>query len=206
MTDLRDRVTDFEVFVAGKKAQRQMLLGEIETLKDKVSGLQIKETEKAAVLFKNLADLQKERTARELSSLGTSALRYSLGPQYTMHIEMKGTAKNPEAYLWITKGSGEKEDPIEDNGGGLVDIVGVSMRFMFADAMDNDGPIIFDEPFKMVSSEFVPMLSEFVSKISQDFGRQIIAVSHNEYLSSMSDSNIEVMAGEDGKSIVRRGR
>lgn len=196
-----------EFAIERKKIKKETLLKEAEEKRNLILELDIDNLDKAAIWLKELAQNQKKTASKELSTLATMALQYSLGSKYKMEIEMEGTAKNPKADVWIIKNNkdDEKEDPMEDNGGGIIDMVGSSMRITILDNYTDpiiDGPIIFDEPFKMVSQEYIPLLSEFVSNVSKDFGRQVIVVTHNDYLSSMTDSNVYVSLDEHDHSTI----
>lgn len=198
---------EFENNVIRKKVEKDLLLKSKERLESKIAELNIENLDKAAIGLKELTQNQRTSASKELSELGTLALQYSLGPNHKMEIEMGGTVKNPKAEVWLIKNDkvNNKEDPMEDNGGGIIDIMGTSMRLVILDNFDDpviDGPIILDEPFKMVSKEYIPLLSEFISNASGDFGRQIIAVTHNDYLSSMTDTNVYVSLDENERSVI----
>lgn len=185
--------------------ERQSLEKEIKRLTGETDALKLEEFNAAAVWLKELSQNQKAEVSKMLAGLGTLALQYSMGTNYEMEIETSGSAKRPEARVFLVKNSNRenREDPLEDNGGGIVDIMGTSLQLVILDSYNDpviDGPVIFDEPFKMVSKEYVPMLSEFMSKLPADFNRQIIVVTHNEFLASMTESNVYVSLGEDERS------
>jgi DNA repair exonuclease SbcCD ATPase subunit len=197
----------FEIEVEKKKSQKETLLAEQKKLEKDIEDLDIGNYEKAAIWMKELAQNQREAASEELSELGTMALQYAMGPDYQMKIEMGGTIKSPKADVWFIKDNkeDEKEDPMEDNGGGIVDIIGSSMQITCLNNYNEpsiDGPVIFDEPFKMVSDEYIPMLSQFTANVAKDFGRQVITVTHNDYLSAMTDSTIYVCLDENKHSVV----
>ena len=92
------------------------------------------------------------------------------------------------------------------NGGGIVDIVSTSLRFIIAEVWRNpeiDGPIIMDEAYKHLSKEYTPMIAVFLKKLSDDFGRQIILSTHNEYIAQAADLKIHVSLDDTGTSVVR---
>lgn len=190
-----------------KELKKRDLLQKKDEAEDAIKELNIDNLESSAIWMKQLAVNQKKNAGKKLSELGTTSLQYSFGPDYEMQIEMEGSAKRSTGKVWIIKDGkeDEKEDPMEDNGGGIVDIVGTSMRLMTLDSYNEpkiDGPIILDEPFKMVSDEYIPAQSEFLSKVHRDFGRQVIAVTHNDYLTSTVASHVYVSLDEDKNSVV----
>jgi DNA repair exonuclease SbcCD ATPase subunit len=198
---------ELDKLIDRKKAKREEAQTELSDLNQQMKELNTDNLDKAAIWMKALATNQKVSASQELSKLGTTALQYGFGPKYEMQVEMAGTSKKPETNVWVVKNKkyDEREDPIDDNGGGVVDIMGTAMRIVTLDNYTEpvlDGPIIFDEPFKHVSTEYVPAMSEFTYNVSRDFGRQVIAVTHTDYLSAMTDSNIYVCLDENERSII----
>jgi DNA repair ATPase RecN len=122
-----------------------------------------------------------------------------------MKIEVKEIKKKPNADVYIlNKKTGLMTDPLIENGGGIVDIIVIALRIITLHVHDPfiDGPIILDEPSKMVSKEYIPLLSEFLKNISRDFGRQIILITHNDFLGQIADKKFHVRLGDDDTSIV----
>lgn len=210
MTELEGQAKIFQVelkefnnYVVATKTKQDMLIQKKENIENKIQKLNINLMETASIILKELVQNQREIASKELSKLGTLALQYSLGPNNKMEIEIEDTSSNPKAYVWFIKDGSNKESPLDDNGGGVVDIIGTSLRLVIMNNYDDppiDGPAIFDEPFKMVSKDYIPQLSEFISNISRDFGRQIIVVTHNDFLSSMTDSNVYVSLDNNDNS------
>ena len=100
--------------------------------------------------------------------------------------------------------TGYEEDIMDQNGGGVVDIVSTALRLIALQTYEPviDGPIILDEPTKMVSSEYIPTLAEFLKSAGNDFGRQIILITHNEYLASIADEIVSFSKNNLGESEV----
>ncbi|MDF2841800.1 MAG: chromosome segregation protein [Herbinix sp.] len=211
-TDFEAALQQLKEAVSKMRFRKETLLNDSEKLQKDIDDLKIGDYDKAAILMNKLANNQRAAASEQLSKLGTMALQYTFGPNYEMQIEMAGTLKKPKADIWFIQDGkvDEREDPMEDNGGGVVDIIGSSMRVVIMDNYSDaskgipyiDGPILFDEPFKMVSSEYIPQMSEFISNVAKDFNRQVIAVTHNDYLSSMTDSNIFISLDENKRSVV----
>jgi DNA repair exonuclease SbcCD ATPase subunit len=181
----------------------------LEKRKEKVQALidtyKIDELEKTNVILQKMSEQQREAAKTRLEELGTYALQYALSDDYEMRISIKEIRKKPNADVFIYKKSnGTLTDPIENNGGGIVDIISMALRLVTMQVYEPtiDGPIIMDEPFKMVSKEFIPMLSEFIKNIGEDFGRQIILVTHNEFLTQMADKRICVILNDNNESII----
>lgn len=171
-----------------------------ETLETKLVSLDLESSEKAFKVLQKLSERQRDNAKKRLEELGTQALQYSMGPNYRMIIDIPKTGRRPQAYLYIVDDeTGVTTDPLDDNGGGIVDIISIALRLVVLQSYESssgepliDGPILLDEPFKMVSKEYIPMLSDFLKKISQDFNRQIIMVTHNDFLAQSCESEIKI--------------
>lgn len=201
--ELKNNLQKVEKTLVVKKSKLENLTARKESLEKKMSELNIEVLEESIIVLQKLSERQREMAKIRLEELATEALRYSMGGEYSVIIDLENVRKRPQANLFICKKSYENrdeieeddlEDPLSDNGGGVVDIISTAIQLVVMQAQTPmiEGPIILDEPFKMLSEEYVPMMSEFLKKISKDFGRQIIMVTHNEYLAQSAKSKIVI--------------
>ena len=195
ISELRKQVNSARTSLEIKKNKVETLGARKESLEKKIEELEIDKLEQASLILQKLSEKQREVAKTRLEELGTQALQYSLGNNYRMVIELSESRKRPQAFLYvIDDDKGIKTSPLDDNAGGIIDIISIALRLVVLQAHEPtiDGPIILDEPFKMVSKEYIPMLSDFLKKISNDFGRQIIMVTHNEFLAESCESRIVI--------------
>ena len=185
-------------------AKKELFEQRKKELEEKIDSLLTEQLEECVLVLQKMSAFRREAARNRLEELGTMALQYSLGPDYKMVIDMPQTKKKPAAEVYVLHlPTLLKTNPESENGGGVVDILSFAMRFVVLQSMSDpviDGPIIMDEPFKMVSSEYVPMLIDFMKKIAEDFDRQIIVVTHNNDLAQTS--KIISVSSENGESIV----
>lgn len=185
-------------------AKKELFEQRKKELEEKINSLLTEQLEECVLVLQKMSAFRREAARNRLEELGTMALQYSLGPDYKMVIDMPQTKKKPTAEVYVLHlPTLLKTNPESENGGGVVDILSFAMRFVVLQSMSDpviDGPIIMDEPFKMVSSEYVPMLIDFMKKIAEDFDRQIIVVTHNNDLAQTS--KIISVSSENGESIV----
>lgn len=188
--------------VIKKAAERDQLIRLRDEISKKISEIDIDSLEKQNIILQKIGEKQRIQSCKKLEELCTFALQYSLSSNYKMEIELGKYRGKPSADVYIRKiDSGVRTSPIDGNGGGVADIVSVALRFVTMQVHDPfiDGPVLMDEPYKMVSEEFIPMVSEFMKKLSTDFGRQIILSTHNKFLSQVGNQ-IRVSMGEDNES------
>lgn len=179
-----------------KKIKSDYLNKQKELYEDKLSEINIDLHSKVALTLQSLAINQRSKAKQRLEELGTKALNYSMGANYEMIIDIDNTRKRPQATVGLlnTK-TGQITDPLKANGGGVVDIISIALGIVTLHSCTDpiiDGPIILDEPFKMLSKEYIPVLSDFLVNISKDFERQIIMITHNNYLTECCDSIIVI--------------
>ena len=141
---------------------------------------------KASYLLQKTAEKQREFIKDKIEKLGTAALQSIFGPQFELNIELNQAKTKPECKIYVTETIGENKvtrEPQDFTGGGVVDIVGLSLRFAMLQ--------VYDE------------LSEFLKILSESLDRQIIFVTHNEYMANNSDVVIRVSKeGNTSKAIV----
>lgn len=171
-----------------------------ERLEKEIEDCKVDDLKMYGIVMQKMAEKQRGAACAKLEYLGTCALQYAVSPNYKMEIDLK-TGARPTADVWITKANGVKTDPSDDgNGGGIVDISSLGLRFISLESHEPaiDGPVVFDEPGKMVSKKYVPMLSEFMKKVGIDFDRQVILITHNDFLSEIADKKIYMDYDEKG--------
>ena len=149
----------------------------------------------ARTLLQKTSDQARETARTVLESTVTTALQHVFGPSFSASIETDIGNGKPIADVYIVTDNGPNAKPTkckpeEACGGGIVDIVSIALRIAMIQLHQEphiNGPIILDEPGKFVSAEFSVKLAEFLKYISANFNKQIIFVTHNQDLKSVSD-------------------
>jgi chromosome segregation ATPase len=89
--------------------------------------------------------------------------------------------------------SGEHEiNPIDANGGGVVDIVSFALRVAVWTLGNTRPCIVLDEPFRFLSSDLQPLAAEILRSLSDNLRLQFIMVTHSEHLISAADKVVHV--------------
>lgn len=163
---------------------------------------------KSAEILKKLVEERRASVCDTLAILGTSALQYALQDE---DIEMRVTEKDYRDSIAsdvriVSKKTG-METPIRGaKGGGISDIVNTAIRIGIIKSFRDpaiDGPIILDEPYKQLSSEYQPAIADFLKRITTDFDRQIILSTHNDFIRESGGKKIRVeSAAPDTSKIV----
>ena len=84
--------------------------------------------------------------------------------------------------------------PEDAKGGGVTDVVSLALRLALLELSrpKPGGPVLLDEPAKMVSQEYLPNLAAFLKQYAAKTGRQIIMVTHHYVLADVADTGYKV--------------
>lgn len=149
--------------------------------------------DKAALLLTAVSLDAKKTVTTFLEDIVTDALSYISSGQYSFKIEIEETGKSTKCEFYIVEtidGEESKQKPQDACGGGFIDIISTTLRYAYLNLYSNPklmGPVILDEPGKMVSSEMSIKFGEFIKKLGQEFDRQTIMITHNDNLMNIAD-------------------
>jgi len=133
----------------------------------------------------------------EVEKLVTQGLRSIFEkPDITFNITFESKRNQVEAKFWLSR-EGAETSPIQGDilstyGGGLVDIIGISLRIILRRLLKTSGPLILDEPGKNVSEQYIDNLGKFLLQVSQMFSQQIIMITHNGKLAEYANKTINI--------------
>ncbi len=148
-------------------------------------------------LLKQTADFSREQASVQIKSIVTSCLKLVFNSDMEFEIELsQSRGKNSAEFFIIEK----QEDNVykykiqDSRGGGVIDILSLALRlaFLLKYSPSINGPLILDEPAKHVSEDFIFNVSNFIKKVSEEFDKQIILISHNEHISSIGDKGYRI--------------
>ncbi len=190
-----------------KKIRRDELNRQIREIDDEVNSLQEyqKLNMEASILLKAASKKARVHAIDVCEKIVTSSLQFVFQNNIKFIIEEKESGKNPQIEFFLTDENGNENfltNPTDARGGGVVDIVALGLRIAINQLLygeNNFGPLVFDEPAKYVSREYIGNVGIFLKNFSKDFDRQIIMVTHDEYLSNIGDC-VYAVDKEDGKS------
>ena len=170
------------------------------------------------VLLSKASEYAREQLKTRIEQTVTAALA-AIFADSTMRfeIEMKDLGGKPAADWRVVscyEGRDESDtqpvtvtaSPEDAKGGGVTDIVSLALRLALLELSRPrvEGPVLLDEPGKMISKEYLPALAEFLKQYAAKTERQIILVTHHETLAMVADVGYTVRQQERGKSEVAR--
>lgn len=148
-------------------------------------------------LLKETADFSRLQSSKEIEAIVTTCLDLVFSSKMEFKIELSQLRGKNSAEFFIIEMDQDKKYTykIEDTrGGGVIDILSLALRIAFILKIHPPikGPIVLDEPAKHVSDDYVFNIADFIKKISEEFGKQIIIISHNEHLASIGDKSYKI--------------
>lgn len=179
-----------------------------ETLHDINSSIDL--WRKVQVLLTKTSDFARRQMVERIEQTVTAALRTVLADDaLRFEVELREVGGRPSAEWRVVSQYGEVEvanNPEDARGGGIVDIVSLALRLALLEISrpKPEGPVILDEPAKMVSAEYAESLAFFLRSYAQRTGRQFIVVTHNQTLAGAGDVAYRVVKNEFGVSEVTR--
>lgn len=156
----------------------------------------LEEVKAANLLLEKCNIASRELIKKEVESLVTSALVSVFEDNtFKFHVDFISRRNQVEAEFSVSSMMGERYtagDIMNSRGGGVVDIVATALRIVLMELLKIDGPLILDEPCRMVSAKYMENLGKFLHTVSQKFDRQIILITHNEKLAEYATRKFEV--------------
>ena len=138
--------------------------------------------EKALALTQIVAQQTQEELEYRISDIVTTALSSVFPDPYEFKVHFEIKRGKTEAKLVFSR-DGEELDPLTASGGGVVDVASFALRLScYLLQPQNQRVMILDEPFRFVSKEFLPAVSDLIEELSEKLDIQFIIVTHEEEL------------------------
>ena len=188
-----DRFYEIHDDVSQNIAKLDSLFDSVEDLYDK-----LEETRsyndlivKVRAFFQNVAEEVQQEVADTLCAITTSALFAVFDDPYECKIRFKIKRNIVEADIYFER-DGEEYDPVDDSGGGVIDVAAFAARVGFIFLSGNKKLLIADEPFKFVSADYMPKIPEMLKMLSEKLKMQFIIVSHITAIIEGADNVITI--------------
>lgn len=149
-------------------------------------------------LFTKVSEFAREQLKLRIEETCTAALQAIFcTDDISFVIEMNTLGGKPTANWSVVSKYGDNVvavNPEDARGGGVTDVVSLALRLALLELARPklDGPVILDEPGKMISKEYLPNVAEFLKQYAKKTGRQIIMVTHHEVLAEVADVSYRV--------------
>lgn len=208
--DFKSRIRDYENFLMKEEGRYERIREDFEQNNMVLTKLNLdgEILEKVNELFKKTSEFARNQAKRQIESLVTKCLQFVFENDIEFFIELEELRGKANAEFYVITRSADMEIKVKpelSKGGGVVDIVALALRIAFLETTKPkiQGPLILDEPAKHVSDEYIYNIAEFLKQNSIFFNRQIIMVTHNDFLSSIGTKSYRVDIKQD-KTIVQQ--
>nr|WP_296153416.1 ATPase [uncultured Peptoniphilus sp.] len=203
--ELEERFQSFSKTVDQEEARRDLIC---ENLKKQRDSLEIVESKEkllngVVILLQKAADYSRNQATHQIEDIVTQSIAYIMQNSSKFTVDLLEKRGLPIAEFYVKSDYGDysvKTKPELSRGGGVVDIVSLALRIAF---LENhrpkiEGPLFLDEPGKHISNDYIFNMGEFLKECSRLFNRQIIMVTHDDYLTNICDKSfrVEIRNGE----------
>lgn len=200
INDLNDYIVSLESEINIDKGKRDLLESNFKKTNDELRKIEEYEDilSKVQILFQETSSYGREQAKRQIEMLVTKCLQTILETDIEFVVEITEKREIPQAQFYVISnynGYSVKTEPELARGGGIVDIISIALRIAFISINKRpslEGPLIFDEPGKHVSDDYIFNLGEFLKNSSRYFKRQILMVTHNKHLSEICDKSYTI--------------
>lgn len=168
---------------------------QLKTLQEEISELERKKDlyTKCITEIKRINNDLQSDTINKICKIVTSAYQFIFQNNDEFVIETNFSTKIPSAKFYIKTLKGDEHillDPIEEDGGGKVDVISFGLRIagILLIKPKLNKVLVLDEQLKFLSASssgslYKERAAQFLKKIGEDYGIQIIAVTHDaEYI------------------------
>lgn len=207
--EFEDRLQIFSKTVDQEEARRDLIRDNLKTQEDALQAIEAKEKllNGVVILLQKAADYSRTQAKRQIEDIVTQSIAYIMQNSSKFTVDLLEKRDLPIAEFYVESDYGDysvKTKPEQSRGGGVVDIVSLALRIAF---LENHrpkikGPLFLDEPGKHISNDYIFNMGEFLKECSRLFNRQIIMVTHDDYLTNICDKGFRVDI-RNGKSSVR---
>ena len=199
---LQETIAELETSLSILRGQLKERTERIESLRNEIATLEEDEgiLSKVLELFKVVGETVRREVKERIEKLVSSVLTTVFEEPFYFKINILRRRDQIEVDFNIAS-SNMEGDILGVRGGGIADVMSITLRIILAEMLKVEGPLILDEPLRMVSEEYVPNVASFLVELSKKFNRQIICITHNKTLADAATKQFDVRL-KKGVSVV----
>lgn len=143
--------------------------------------------EKAEALVELVAAEINGKVAQPLVKT-TQAMVDSVFPgEYVVKMDFSTKNHRTHVDIYLEDYDGTKIYPLDDDGGGVANMMELGLRFSALQLSGQRKTIILDQPLKDLSDEYLPLAGKILRKLSKELGIQLIIINHLKPLMPYAD-------------------
>lgn len=170
-------VRDLAMTVARAEGARQARIAQRDAARAEVEHLTARkqDIDQAVALIQGVAAATQDQLRVRLEDITQTALDVVFPGTYTFKVEFTPRRGRTEVDMWLDK-DGTRMDPLDSNGGGVVDVISLALRICCLTLSQNARVLLLDEPFKFIRGKARQRLGDMLKAISRKLGIQVIMV------------------------------
>jgi DNA repair exonuclease SbcCD ATPase subunit len=196
LQQVRHQVQQASQAIAARVGQRDLLLQQKAAARTAwdAADQKLGEYDLVQILLQQTSEYARQQAKARIEEIVTHALTVVFDRDYKFQVvlDVKGNQPVAEYFLESDGVITQLKPPDYDRGGGVADVVSLALRLAVGELIGLKGPLFLDEVGKHVSQEYQPNVAYFLKQYSEQFGRQIILITHNEHLAEIGDTSIAV--------------
>lgn len=152
-------------------------------------------TSQAVELLTKVQEVTRDKVKNKFEDLVSYALRFITQEDYKFILDFDKRGNLGELDFKVLSPNGEEpENPVDQNGEGIKDIIGVALRAVLMEVSNPkiNGFLVFDESFKQLSKGNLELAWEFIKQLNKKLDRQVIFITHCPVFIENSDNLIEI--------------
>jgi DNA repair exonuclease SbcCD ATPase subunit len=173
--------------------RREALESQLEGARKRAEGLVARKASIDSLILavqKAARDTQDQLRVR-IEDVIQTALDAVFPDSYLFKTEFVARRGRTELDMWLDK-DGSRMDPLDSNGGGVVDVISLALRVCCLTMSKNSRILLLDEPFPHIRGGARQRLGEVLGMISRRLGIQVIMVSDVAGTSIVPDREFQV--------------
>lgn len=139
-------------------------------------------TEEAQVITQQISQAIQQQAHKRIAGVVSKCLEavFTGEDVYGFKIHFDRKRGRTEARLVLTKNGHEIDDPLDFDSGGVCEVAAFALRLscLVLSKPRLRKVILFDEPFKSISVDYLDNVRILMDKLSEEFGVQFIVVTH----------------------------
>ncbi len=140
------------------------------------------DTEEAQVITQQISQAIQQQAHQRIAGVVSKCLEtvFTGEDRYGFRIHFDRKRGRTEARLVLTKNGHEIDDPLDFDSGGVCEVAAFALRLscLVLSKPRLRKVILFDEPFKSISVDYLDNVRTLMDKLSEEFGVQFVVVTH----------------------------
>lgn len=143
--------------------------------------------EKAQAFIQGVAKDTQEHLRFHIEDLVQLGLDACFPEKYQFQLTFEIKRGQTEARLCFVNAAGHEINPMDANGGGVVDLAAFALRIAAWTLGKTDNLIVLDEPFRFLSKGLRPRAAEIMKELSVRLNLQFILITHDPDIVDVAD-------------------